>query len=67
MFTFICYYILYSFQIAKRLKASVQGLGNALTVIVQTAGNIQSNPSDPFAKKQLSENAKDVSEKVCCF
>ncbi|XP_065063830.1 talin-like isoform X3 [Rhopilema esculentum] len=51
-------------EIAKRLKDSVQGLGQSLTVLVQTAGNIQANPSDPFAKRELSENAKKVAEKV---
>jgi len=51
-------------EIAKRLKSSVQGLGHTLTGLVQTAGNIQANPSDPFAKRELSENARQVSEKV---
>ncbi len=51
-------------QIAKRLKDSVQGLGQALTKLVQTAGQVQSNPSDPFAKRELSENAKKVAEQV---
>lgn len=43
----------------------MQGLGNTLNVLVQKAGNIQGNPSDPFAKKELSDNAKHVAEKVC--
>ena len=61
----ISFYIdVFFLQIAKRLKDSVQGLGQSLTVLVQTAGNIQANPSDPFAKRELSENAKKVAEKV---
>ena len=55
---------LFFIQIAKRLKDSVQSLGNSLTVTVQTAGNVQAGPNDPFAKKELSENAKKVVEKV---
>ena len=42
----------------------MQGLGHTLSLLVQTAGNIQSNPSDPFAKKELSDNARQVAEKV---
>ena len=39
-------------------------LGDACGDVVQAAGNVQSNPSDSFAKKDLSEKAKEVSEKV---
>ena len=43
----------------------MQGLGQALTVLIQTAGQIQSNPNDAYAKKELSQNARNVSEQVC--
>lgn len=42
-------------------------LGDSCGDVVQAAGNVQSNPSDSFAKKDLSEKAKDVSEKVNDF
>eukprot|EP00794_Sanderia_malayensis_P019501 gene19501-21428_t len=51
-------------DIAKRLKESVQGLGQALAKLVQVAEKIQLKPTDSIAKRELSDNAKLVSEQV---
>jgi len=39
-------------------------LGDSCKVLVQSVGNFQSSPEDYLAKKDLAENAKDVSIKV---
>ena len=46
------------------MKESVNKLGDACCDVVQAAGNVHSNPSELYAKKDLSDKAKDVSEKV---
>ncbi|XP_057316525.1 talin-2-like isoform X2 [Hydractinia symbiolongicarpus] len=51
-------------EIAERLKVSVDTLGDSCAELVQCAGNVQSSPSDSYAKRELSDKAKNVSEKV---
>lgn len=42
----------------------MQDLGNSCIQLVQNAGTVQHNPTDNYAKKDLTDNAKVVSEKV---
>lgn len=51
-------------QVAARLKSRVQDLGNSCIQLVQNAGTVQHNPTDNYAKRDLADNAKVVSEKV---
>ena len=51
-------------QLSDRIRNSVQDLGNSCVDVVNNAGAIQSNPSDTYAKKDLIENSRAVSEKV---
>ena len=53
-----------SLQVAHRLKSAVQGLGTSCIDLVRDAGNLQSNPGDSYTKRELSEHAKQVVEKV---
>ena len=43
---------------------TVQDLGKSCIELVQDAGNLQSNPADSFARRDLTEHAKSVTEKV---
>jgi len=49
------------------LQISVDTLGESCCNLVIAAGNVQSSPNDSFSKKDLSDKAKVVNEKVCCF
>ncbi|XP_078579990.1 uncharacterized protein LOC144864098 isoform X18 [Branchiostoma floridae x Branchiostoma japonicum] len=51
-------------ELSDRIRNSVQDLGNSCVDVVNNAGAIQSNPSDTYAKKDLIENSRAVSEKV---
>jgi talin len=51
-------------QVGSRIKSSVQQLGNSCIDLVRDAGNLQCNPSDAFAKRDLSDHAKKVLEHV---
>ncbi|XP_047132289.1 talin-2 isoform X2 [Hydra vulgaris] len=51
-------------DIADRLKTSVSALGDSCGSLIQAASCVQSSPSDPFAKSELSDKARDVTEKV---
>ncbi|XP_062512011.1 talin-like [Corticium candelabrum] len=51
-------------DIARRLKSAVQQLGDSLTDLVQSAGNVQNNPTDGSAKRELSDSARQVASKV---
>ena len=51
-------------QIAHRIRTGVQGLGEACIALIQSGGTVQSNPKDPFSKKELADDCKHVSEKV---
>ena len=51
-------------QISRRLKAAVQELGDTLVDLVQAAGNVQNNPTDVSAKRELSDTARQVASKV---
>ena len=51
-------------QVGNRLRSAVQELGAACIALVQDAGNLQSNPTDAFAKRDLNEHNRAVSEKV---
>lgn len=54
-------------QIAHRIRAGVQGLGKACISLIQSGGSVQSNPKDPFAKKELADNTRHVAEKVTFY
>ncbi|XP_064644929.1 talin-1-like isoform X17 [Lineus longissimus] len=51
-------------EVGNRIKLSVQELGNASIDLVRDAGNLQANPTDSFAKKDLTDHARTVAEKV---
>ena len=51
-------------QVGGRIKNSVQDLGKACIDLVQDAGNVQTDPTDSFAKRDLADHARLVSEKV---
>ncbi|XP_066270430.1 talin-1-like isoform X12 [Branchiostoma lanceolatum] len=51
-------------ELSDRIRNSVQDLGNSCVDVVNNAGAIQSNPTDTYAKKDLIENSRAVSEKV---
>ena len=49
---------------AHRLKQAVQELGVSCVQLVQDGGKVHSDPSDSYARKVLSDNARRVPEKV---
>ncbi|XP_067653820.1 talin-1-like isoform X2 [Haliotis asinina] len=51
-------------DIGNRIRTAVQDLGRSCVEVVQDAGNLQANPTDSYARKDLSEHAKSISEKV---
>ena len=58
-----CFSLL-SRQVAHRLKQAVQELGVSCVQLVQDGGKVHSDPSDSYARKVLSDNARRVPEKV---
>lgn len=53
-----------SSDVAGRLRTRVQDLGASCVGLVQNAGSVQVDPADSFARRDLAENARLVSEKV---
>ncbi|XP_033725562.1 talin-1-like isoform X3 [Pecten maximus] len=53
-----------SSDVANRIRTTVQDLGKCCIELVQDAGNLQSNPSDTFARRDLADHARSVNEKV---
>ena len=51
-------------QIVRRVRTGVQELGEACIALVQSGGAVQSSPKDPYARRELADNGKNVSEKV---
>lgn len=51
-------------DVAFRIRSSVQELGTALIELVRNAGLVRANPQDNFAKRDLADTARYVSEKV---
>lgn len=51
-------------DVANRIRTTVQDLGKCCIEIVQDAGNLQANPSDNFARRDLADHARSVNEKV---
>eukprot|EP00111_Clytia_hemisphaerica_P007373 TCONS_00021443-protein len=51
-------------EVGEALRGNVQALGDSCKVLVQSAGNFQASPENYLAKKDLADNAKDVSVKV---
>ena len=43
---------------------TVQDLGKSCIELVQDAGSLQSNPADSFARRDMTEHARSVTEKV---
>ena len=43
---------------------TVQDLGKSCIELVQDAGSLQSNPADSFARRDLTEHARNITEKV---
>ena len=46
---------------------TVQDLGKSCIELVQDAGSLQSNPADNFARRDMTEHARSVTEKVCAM
>ena len=44
---------------------TVQDLGKSCIELVQDAGSLQSNPADSYARRDLTEHARNITEKVC--
>jgi len=53
-----------SAEVAGKLRTRVQDLGSSCVGLVQNAGSVQVDPSDSFARRDLAENARLVSEKA---
>ncbi|CAG5121597.1 unnamed protein product, partial [Candidula unifasciata] len=53
-----------STEIGNRIRATVQDLGKSCVELVQDAGGLQANPTDQYSRKDLSDHAKSVQEKV---
>ncbi|XP_051989863.1 talin-2-like [Xyrauchen texanus] len=51
-------------EIGFQIKTRVQELGHGCIVLVQKAGALQISPSDSFTKRELTECARAVTEKV---
>ena len=51
-------------QIASRLSQNVQALGEACIELVFSGGTLQTSPDDQAARRELTDNAKSVTEKV---
>lgn len=53
-----------SVQVSNRIRTTVMDLGKSCIELVQDAGNLQSNPGDTFAQRDLADHARSVNEKV---
>ncbi|XP_061190933.1 talin-1-like isoform X2 [Saccostrea echinata] len=51
-------------DIANRIRTTVQDLGKSCVELVQDAGKVQGDPHDTFARRDLQDHARSVSEKV---
>ncbi|TRY84654.1 hypothetical protein DNTS_021001 [Danionella cerebrum] len=51
-------------EVGTQIKTRVQELGHGCIYLVQKAGALQMSPTDTFTKKELTECARAVSEKV---
>jgi len=51
-------------KVGGRIKTSIQQLGRSCIDLVRDAGNLQCNPTDAFAKRDLTDHAKKVLENV---
>ncbi|KAH9517843.1 Talin-1 [Dermatophagoides farinae] len=50
-------------ETASRIKSSVQELGTACVDIVKNAGSCLTNPGDTYSQRELTDSARNVSEK----
>ncbi len=51
-------------EMGARIRSSVQELGQATIELIKATGSCQLTPNDTFALKDVSENAREVGEKV---
>lgn len=51
-------------DVANRIKTSVQDLGTACIDLTRAAGSCQGNPTDTYSLRDVSDNARTVTEKV---
>ena len=51
-------------QIASRLGQNVQALGEACIELVYAGGTLVTSPDDQGARRELTDSAKNVTEKV---
>ncbi|XP_060579795.1 talin-1-like isoform X4 [Ruditapes philippinarum] len=51
-------------EISSRIRVNVQDLGKSCIELVQDAGNLQANPSDSYARQDITQHARSVTEKV---
>ena len=54
-------------ELGTRLQRIVQDLGHSCMDLVRDAGHLQSSPHDSFARSDLTDHTRKVSEKVCLF
>ena len=62
--TLIAASVVPSFQIANRIRSSVQDLGRSCVEVVQDAGALQADPTDAYSRQELCEHSLSVNEKV---
>ena len=53
-----------NFETGQRIKEAVQELGKSVVSLVQDAGNVHADPTDVYAKRDLSEHSKKVTSDV---
>lgn len=53
-----------SSQVATMLKTAVEGLGETCKDLVHAGASVQGNPKDALSKKDLSDSAREVTQKV---
>ena len=53
-----------SSDVSNRIRTTVMDLGKSCIELVQDAGNIQTNPGDSYAQRDLADHARSVNEKV---
>ncbi|XP_071140342.1 talin-1-like isoform X1 [Mytilus edulis] len=53
-----------SSDVSNRIRTTVMDLGKSCIELVQDSGNLQSNPGDTYAQRDLADHARSVNEKV---
>ena len=51
-------------QVSAHIKKSIEDLGEACKDLMTASGQVQSDPRDLQAKKELNESGRNIKEKV---